>query len=72
MERNLYVNALLADPVLAVMVQEALQDGLIDRAAAGGYEMRRCRYTGHHTRPSVGGGCTVSKRMNIDECRPIG
>ena len=29
-----YVEALLADPVLAVMVKEALNDGLIDRAAA--------------------------------------
>ena len=34
MERNLYVEALLRDPVLAVMVKEALNDGLIDRAAA--------------------------------------
>ena len=31
---NLYVEALFADPVLAVMDQEALNDGLIDRAAA--------------------------------------
>ena len=34
MERNLYVEALLRDPVLAVMGKEALNDGLIDRAAA--------------------------------------
>ena len=34
MERSLYVNALLVDPVLAVMVKEALEDGLIDRVAA--------------------------------------
>ena len=34
MKRNLYVEALLADPVLAVMVKTALEDGLIDRAAA--------------------------------------
>ena len=34
MERNLYVEALLRDPALAVMVKEALNDGLIDRAAA--------------------------------------
>ena len=31
---NLYVEALLADPVLAVMVKTALEDGLIDRAGA--------------------------------------
>ena len=31
---NLYVEALFADPVLAVMVKTALEDDLIDRAAA--------------------------------------
>ena len=34
MERNLYAEALMSDPVLALMVKEALEDGLIDRAAA--------------------------------------
>ena len=34
MERNLYVEALLADPVSAVMVKTALEDGRIDRATA--------------------------------------
>ena len=34
MERNLYVEALMRAPVLAVMVKEALEDGLVDRAAA--------------------------------------
>ena len=34
MERSLYENALMLDPVLAVTVQEALQDGRIDRGAA--------------------------------------
>ena len=34
MERNLYVEALLKDAHLAVMVKTALEDGLIDRAAA--------------------------------------
>ena len=34
MAENLYVSALLIDPVLAVMVKEAIEDGLIDRAAA--------------------------------------
>ena len=31
---ELYIEALLADPVLAVMVMIALEDVLIDRAAA--------------------------------------
>jgi hypothetical protein len=31
---NLYVEALFTDPVLAVMVKTALEDGLIDRASA--------------------------------------
>ena len=34
MNRNLYVEALLVEPVLAVMVKELLDDGAIDRAAA--------------------------------------
>ena len=34
MEQNLYVLALMSDPILAVMVKEALRDGLIDQAAA--------------------------------------
>ena len=34
MAENLYVSALLSDPVLAVMVKELLDDGLIDQAAA--------------------------------------
>ena len=34
MDQNLYVDALMSDPVLAVMVKAALEDGLIDRAAA--------------------------------------
>ena len=34
MEQNLYVDALLRDPIVAVMVKEALEDGLIDRAGA--------------------------------------
>ena len=34
MDQNLYVDALMSDPVLAVMVKEALADGRIDRAAA--------------------------------------
>ena len=34
MAENLYVLALMRDPVLAVLVKTALEDGLIDRAAA--------------------------------------
>ncbi len=34
MDRNLYVEALFADPVLATIVKVALDDGLIDRDVA--------------------------------------
>ena len=34
MERNLYVEALMWDPILAVLVKTALEDGLIDGVAA--------------------------------------
>ena len=49
---ELYIEALLADPVLAVMVKTALEDGLIDRAEADlawrliEYDSQECR---HHS-----------------------